>query len=83
MAETMTKAYFHEFAEEEFDKAVEFYESCSQGLGIEFSMEPTHKLKSSTSPCPGYTKNLGAKHQILWLGTGSAANVGQNWMEKA
>lgn len=30
---------FHEFAEEEFDKAIEFYESCSQGLGVDFSKE--------------------------------------------
>jgi hypothetical protein len=33
------KFYFHEYAESEFSKAVEYYEDCRQGLGIEFSKE--------------------------------------------
>jgi len=31
--------YFHEHAETEFDKAVEYYEDCRYGLGIEFAQE--------------------------------------------
>jgi len=31
--------YFHESAETEFDKAVEYYEECRPGLGIEFALE--------------------------------------------
>ena len=31
--------YFHESAEEEFDRAVEYYEECRRGLGIEFARE--------------------------------------------
>jgi hypothetical protein len=31
--------YFHEYAEKEFDKAVEYYEDISYGLGIEFAQE--------------------------------------------
>ena len=31
--------YFHEYAETEFDRAVEYYEDCSYGLGIEFAQE--------------------------------------------
>lgn len=31
--------YFHADAEREFDKAVEYYESCRSGLGLEFSFE--------------------------------------------
>jgi hypothetical protein len=31
--------YFHEYAETEFDNAVEFYEDCRRGLGIEFAKE--------------------------------------------
>jgi toxin ParE1/3/4 len=33
------KFYFHEDAESEFDKAVDFYENCQQGLGLEFAQE--------------------------------------------
>jgi len=31
--------YFHEDAETEFDKAVEYYEDCRRGLGLEFAKE--------------------------------------------
>lgn len=31
--------YFHEYAEAEFDRAVEYYEDCQLGLGIEFAQE--------------------------------------------
>ena len=31
--------YFHEDAETEFDKAVEYYEGCRPGLGLEFAQE--------------------------------------------
>ena len=31
--------YFHEHAEEEFDRIVEYYETCRTGLGIEFARE--------------------------------------------
>jgi hypothetical protein len=31
--------YFHEYAEAEFDRAVEYYEDCRHGLGIEFAQE--------------------------------------------
>ena len=31
--------YFHEHAEAEFDKAVEYYDDCRHGLGIEFAQE--------------------------------------------
>ena len=31
--------YFHEHAEKEFDRAVEYYEDCRRGLGIEFAQE--------------------------------------------
>jgi hypothetical protein len=33
------KFYFHEHAENEFCKAVDYYEDCRPGLGIEFSKE--------------------------------------------
>ena len=33
------KFYFHEDAEAEFDKAVDFYEDCQRGLGLEFAQE--------------------------------------------
>jgi len=33
------KFYFHEHAESEFSKAVEYYEDCRQGLGIKFFKE--------------------------------------------
>jgi len=33
------KFYFHEHAENEFSKAVDYYEDCRPGLGIEFSKE--------------------------------------------
>lgn len=33
------KFYFHELAESEFDKAVDFYEDCQHGLGLEFAQE--------------------------------------------
>ena len=31
--------YFHEHAETEFDRIVEYYEDCRRGLGIEFAQE--------------------------------------------
>ena len=31
--------YFHEDAESEFDKAVEYYEDSRLGLGLEFAQE--------------------------------------------
>ena len=31
--------FFHEQAEAEFDSAVEYYESCRYGLGMEFAQE--------------------------------------------
>lgn len=31
--------YFHEFAEVELDRAVQFYEDCRRGLGLEFAQE--------------------------------------------
>jgi len=31
--------YFHEDAEREFDKAIEYYEGCRPGLGLEFAQE--------------------------------------------
>ena len=31
--------YFHEDAEDEFDRAVEYYEDTRPGLGLEFSQE--------------------------------------------
>lgn len=31
--------YFHEDAEAEFDKAVDYYEDCRAGLGLEFAEE--------------------------------------------
>ena len=33
------KFYFHEYAETEFVRAVEYYEDCRIGLGIEFAQE--------------------------------------------
>lgn len=33
------KFYFHEDAETEFDKAVDYYEECRAGLGMEFAKE--------------------------------------------
>jgi len=33
------KFYFHPDAEEEFDKAVDYYERCQPGLGLEFEEE--------------------------------------------
>ena len=33
------KFYFHEDADREFDKAVEYYEECRLGLGLEFAQE--------------------------------------------
>ena len=31
--------YFHEYAETEFNKAIDYYENCHHGLGIEFAQE--------------------------------------------
>lgn len=31
--------YFHELAQTEFDRAVEYYEDCRSGLGMEFARE--------------------------------------------
>jgi hypothetical protein len=31
--------YFHAEAETEFDRAIEYYEDCRRGLGIEFAQE--------------------------------------------
>jgi len=31
--------YFHELAQTEFDRAVEYYEDCRIGLGMEFAQE--------------------------------------------
>ena len=31
--------FFHEHAETEFDRSVEYYEDCRLGLGIEFAQE--------------------------------------------
>jgi hypothetical protein len=33
------KFYFHEYAETEFSRAVDYYEDCQHGLGIEFAEE--------------------------------------------
>ena len=33
------KFYFHEYAEAEFNRVVEYYEDCRFGLGIEFAQE--------------------------------------------
>jgi hypothetical protein len=33
------RVYFHEHAETEFDMAVEYYEDCQHGLGIDFAQE--------------------------------------------
>jgi hypothetical protein len=33
------KFYFHPDAEAEFDKTVQYYERCQQGLGLEFAEE--------------------------------------------
>jgi hypothetical protein len=31
--------YFHEYAESEFDRVVDYYEECQRGLGLEFAQE--------------------------------------------
>jgi hypothetical protein len=31
--------YFHEYAESEFDRVVDYYEDCQRGLGLEFAQE--------------------------------------------
>ena len=31
--------YFHELAQTEFDRAIEYYEECLPGLGLEFAQE--------------------------------------------
>ena len=33
------KFYFHEEAELEFDKVIEYYDNCQTGLGLEFAQE--------------------------------------------
>ncbi len=33
------KYYFHEHAEIEFNRAIEYYEGCQTGLGLEFAQE--------------------------------------------
>lgn len=33
------KYFFHESAEAEFDNAISYYESCRQGLGLDFAEE--------------------------------------------
>jgi hypothetical protein len=33
------KFYFHEDAKLEFDKAIEYYEGCQTGLGLEYAQE--------------------------------------------
>ncbi len=33
------RVYFHEDAEAEFGRAVDFYENCRSGLGLEFAQE--------------------------------------------
>ena len=37
--------YFHEDADEEFGKAVEYYEECRAGLGLEFAEEVYATIK--------------------------------------
>jgi hypothetical protein len=37
--------YFHEYAETEFDKAVEYYEDIQPGLGLEFAREVYRTIK--------------------------------------
>lgn len=37
--------YFHEDAETEFDKAVEYYEDIQPGLGLEFAREVYRTIK--------------------------------------
>ena len=39
------KFYFHEEAETEFDKAVEYYEDIQPGLGLEFAREVYGTIK--------------------------------------
>ena len=39
------KFYFHEDAELEFDKAIEYYEGCQTGLGLEYTQEVYAAIK--------------------------------------
>ena len=41
--------YFHEDAEAEFDRAVEYYEDSRSGLGMEFAQKVTLQLHESFS----------------------------------
>jgi hypothetical protein len=40
------KFYFHEDAELEFDKAIEYYEGCQTGLGLEYTNQPINLTNS-------------------------------------
>jgi quercetin dioxygenase-like cupin family protein len=42
--------YFHEHAETEFDRVVEYYEDCQRGLGIEFAQEVNAASELSVNP---------------------------------
>jgi len=39
------KFYFHEDAEFEFNKTIEYYESCRTGLGLDFTQEVYATIK--------------------------------------
>ncbi len=45
------KFYFHSDAEREFDDAVEYYEKCRPGLGLEFA-EEVYATISRIMKCP-------------------------------
>ena len=42
------RSYFHVDAEREFDNAVEYYEDCRTGLGMEFAREVFSAIERAT-----------------------------------
>ena len=40
------KFYFHPEAEKEFNKAIDYYEACSNGLGVDFAAEVLATIES-------------------------------------
>ena len=54
--------YFREHAETEFDKAVDFYEDCRYGLGVEFAQEVYATIVRYIAPILHF---LGVKQAIF------------------
>ncbi len=59
------KYYFHEKAEAEFLKAIEYYENCKNGLGIKFAEEVYAAIKRACDFPHAWTKIDYRTHRCL------------------